>query len=108
VDLRTGRRTVLVEEAGLASVDGSGAGSLVFEAAAGRLTVLDLGTGRQSTIDADGGLMPMRRTSAATSGAETPGGAVLIAPRGRVGQPSAARHLDRATHAALSLGEVLP
>ncbi|MCJ7712428.1 MAG: hypothetical protein MUQ32_16525, partial [Chloroflexi bacterium] len=83
VDLGTGRRTVLVEEAGLASVDGSGAGSLVFEAAAGRLTVLDLGTGRRSTVDADDGLVPMRRTSAATSGAETPGGAVLIAPRGR-------------------------
>ncbi len=108
VDLRTGRRTVLAEEAGLASVDGSGAGSLVFETEAGRLTVLDLGSGRRSTVSADGGLMPMRRTSAATSGAETPGGAVLVAPRGRVGQPSVARHLDPATHAALSLGEVLP
>ena len=31
VDLRTGRRSVLVEQAGLASVDGSGTGSLVFE-----------------------------------------------------------------------------
>ncbi len=108
VDLRTGRRAVLVEEAGMASVDGSGSGSLVFEAAAGRLTVLDLGTGRRSTVVADGGLMPLRRTSAATSGAETPGGAVLVAPRGRVGQPSAARHLDPSTHAALNLGEVLP
>ena len=108
VDLRTGRRTVLEEEAGLASLTGSGAGSLVFETAAGELTVVDLGSGRRSRVNAAGGLMPMRRTSAATSGAETPGGAVLIAPRGRVAQPSAARHLDPATHAAISLGEVFP
>lgn len=107
VDLRTGRRSVLVEAAGLASVDGSGAGSLVFETAAGQLAVLDLGSGRRSAVKADAGLLPVRRTSAATSGAETPGGAVLVAPRGRVGQPSAARHVDPATHVAISLGEVL-
>ena len=107
VDLRTGRRSVLVEEAGLASVDGSGTGSLVFETAAGQLAVLDLGSGRRSHVTADAGLLPVRQTSAATSGAETPGGAVLVAPRGRVGQPSAAQHVDPATHAAVSLGEVL-
>ena len=107
IDLRTGRRSVLVEEAGLASVDGSGAGSLVFETAAGQLAVLDLGSGRRSHVTADAGLLPVRQTSAATSGAETPGGAVLVAPRGRVGQPSAAQHVDPATHAAVSLGEVL-
>jgi hypothetical protein len=107
VDLRTGRRSVLVEEAGLASVDGSGAGSLVFETAAGQLAVLDLGSGSRTPVTADAGLLPVRQTSAATSGAETPGGAVLVAPRGRVGQPSAAQHVDPATHAAVSLGEVL-
>jgi hypothetical protein len=108
VDLRTGRRSVLVDEAGLASVDGSGTGSLVFETPEGQLAVLDLGSGRRSAVKADAGLLPVRRTSAATSGAETPDGAVLIAPRGRVGQPSAAGHVDPATHAAVSLEEVLP
>ena len=108
VDLRTGRRSVLVEQAGLASVDGSGTGSLVFETPEGQVAVLDLGRGAGRPSTADAGLLPVRRTSAATSGAETPGGAVLVAPRGRVGQPSAARHVDPATHAAVSLGEVLP
>ena len=99
---------LLVEEAGLAAVDGSGAGSLVFETRAGGLSVLDLESGRRSTVTADAGLLPVRRTSAATGGAETPGGAVLVAPRGRIGQPTAARHVDPATHAAVNLGEVLP
>ena len=108
VDLRNGRRRVLVEDAGLAAVDGSGDGSLVFETAAGRLAVLDLGSGRRSAVTADPGLLPVRRTSASNSGSETPGGAVLVAPRGRVGQPSAARQVDTGTHAAISLREVLP
>ncbi len=108
VDLRTGRQSVLVDAAGLAALDGSGAGSLVYEAAGGSLVVLDLGSGRRSAVSADRGLLPVRRTSAATSGADTPGGAVLIAAGGHVRQPSAARHLDRADHAVVTLGEVIP
>lgn len=108
VDLRTGRRTVLVEDAGLASVDGAGTGRLVFETADGSLAVLDLGSGRRSAVRMDGRLLPVRRSSAATSGAETPDGAVLVAPDGRIGQPSAARYLDPATLTARSLGEVVP
>lgn len=108
VDLRTGIRTVLVPAAGLAALDGSADGALVFEAADGSLAVLDLGSGRRSEVRADRGLLPLRRTSAATSGADTPGGAVLVAVGGRVGQPSAARHLDPSHQSVVSLGEVIP
>jgi hypothetical protein len=108
VDLETGRRSVLVEEAGLASIDGSGTGSLVFEGPGGSLEMLDLGSGKRSPLGTDAGLLPVRRTSAATSGADTPGRGVLIAPNGRVAQPATARHLDTTTHAAHDLGEVLP
>jgi hypothetical protein len=108
VDLRTGMRTVLVPAAGLAALDGSADGALVFEAADGSLAVLDLGSGRRSEVRADRGLLPLRRTSAATSGADTPDGAVLVAVGGRVGQPSAARHLDPSHQSVVSLGEVIP
>lgn len=108
VDLRTGRRSVLVDISGPAALDGSNAGALVFETADGSLAVLDLGTGRRSAVGAELGLLPVRRTSAATSGADTPDGSVLIAVGGRVGQPSAARHLDLADHAVVNPGEAIP
>ncbi len=108
VDLRTGVRTVLVQAAGQAALDGSAGGALVFEAADGSLAVLDLGSGRRSEVRSDDGLKPVRRTSATTSGAETPRGAVLVAVGGRVERPSAARHLDPSHQSVVSFGEVIP
>ena len=81
---------------------------LLARVADGSLAVLDLGSGRRSEVRADRGLAPVRRTSATTSGAETPRGAVLVAVGGRVGQPSAARHLDPSNQSIVSLGEVIP
>ncbi len=108
VDLRTGLRTVLVQAAGLAALDGGTGGVLVFETPDGSLAVLDLGSGRRSEVRAARGLAPVRRTSATTSGAETPRGAVLVAADGRVGLPSAARRLDPSRQSLVSLGEVIP
>jgi hypothetical protein len=105
VDLRTGRHATLVDGAGPAAL---GDGVLVFEAIDGSLAALDLASGRRGIVAADHALLPVRRTSSATGGAETPAGSLLLAPDGRLGRPSDGRRLDAATHAVDRLGEVVP
>lgn len=105
VDLRTGRRAALVDGAGLAAM---GDGVLLFEAADGSVAALDLGSGRRRALAVEHGLLPVRRTSAATSGAETPAGSLLLAPDGHLDRPSDGRHLDPATGTIARLGEVAP
>jgi hypothetical protein len=108
VDTRTGHRDILVADAGLAAMSANADGTLVFESGDGSLASLDLDTGRTTALLADTGLLPMRRTSSATSGADTPAGSVLLAPAGRVGQASSARSLDLRTNRTTDLKEVLP
>ena len=83
-------------------------GVLVFEAMDGSLAALDLASGHREAVTVGPALLPVRRTSSATGGAETPAGSLLLAPGGRLGRPSDGRRLDAATHAIEGLGEVVP
>jgi len=105
VNLRTGRHATLVDDAGPAAMSGE---VLVFEAMDGSLAAVDLSNGRRSVVGADRSLLPVRRTSTATGGAETPAGSLLLAPGGRLGRSSDGRTLDPATHAVDRLEEVVP
>jgi hypothetical protein len=53
-------------------------------------------------------LHPVVRGSTATSGADVPPGAVVLAPQGRIGDPSSAWRLDPQTRAVSRLVEVNP
>jgi hypothetical protein len=105
VALRTGRRTTLVEGAGAAAM---GDGVLVFEAPDGSVAALDTVNGRRGDVTVDRGLLPVRRTSSSTSGAETPAGSLLLSPGGRLDHPSDGRRLDPATRTVDLLEEVAP
>ena len=105
IDLRTGRRSLLLDAAGSAAL---GDGVLVFEAADGTVAALDLASGRSRAVTVDRGLLPVRRTSSATSGAETPSGSLLLAPGGRLAGPSDGRRLDIAARTVARLEEVAP
>ena len=94
VDAVTGRRTTLVEEAGPASMGGVDGHTLVFEGRDGFLETFDLRSGTRRRVTDGGGLMPVRDGSMATSFMAVPAGAVLVAPDGRVTDPSAARAID--------------
>lgn len=98
VDLMSGARAVLVDDASAASLDG---GTLVYETAGGRVASVELATGRRAgPVDAGG--VPMRRGSLALAGAEVPPGDVALAPGGRPSATSV-RVLDprRLTSSAL-------
>ena len=105
VDLRTGRHSVLIDGTGSAAMAD---GVLVFEAADGSLAALDVASGRRTHVTADRGLLPVRRTSSATSGADTPPSAVLLAPGGRLDRPSDGRRMDAAALTVDHLLEVAP
>jgi hypothetical protein len=57
---------------------------LVFEPVEGGLRAMDVGDGRTSRITASGTLLPLGGGSRATAGAERPGGAIILAPSGRL------------------------
>lgn len=82
IDIATGRRTALSEDAGAAVLGGPAGTQLVFEAAGDRVAVLEVATGRRVTAREAGGV-PLRAGSTATAGAEAPPGRVALAPRGR-------------------------
>ena len=82
IDLATGRRVTLAEEAGAAVLGGPAGTDLVFEAAGDRVAVLGVATGRRVAAREAGGI-PLRAGSTATAGAEAPPGRVALAPRGR-------------------------
>jgi outer membrane protein assembly factor BamB len=105
VDLRTGRHSTLVDVAGPAVVSD---GTLVFATSSGALRTLDLESGRRTTVAGDAGLLPVRRTSAATSGAATPAGSVLVAPGGRLERPSGGLQLDPVSGTSVQIGENQP
>ncbi|HEY5434702.1 MAG TPA: hypothetical protein VIK13_05675 [Candidatus Limnocylindrales bacterium] len=105
IDLGNGRRRTLLDAAGSAAVDD---GVLVFESADGSIAALDLASGRTRAVAVDHGLLPVRRTSSATSGAEIAAGSVLLAPGGRLDHPSDGRRLDTAARTVHRLGEVAP
>ena len=84
------------------------AGIVVYEAADGSVGALEVSSGHRSTVTSDVRLLPVRRTSSATSGAETPTGSMLLAPGGRLGRPSDGRRLDAAARTVDRLGEVAP
>jgi hypothetical protein len=105
VDLRTGRHSVLVDGTGPAAMAD---GVLVFEAADGSLVGMDVARGHSVHVAANRGLLPVRRTSSATSGADTPRGDVLLAPSGRLDRPSDGRLVDAAALTVDRLEEVVP
>ena len=105
VDLRTGRHRILVDGVGSAAMED---GVLVFEGTDGSLAAMDISSGRRTQVAADRGLLPVRRTSSATSGADTPPGDVLLAPRGRLDRPSDGRRMDAAALTVDHLVEVAP
>ncbi|HYO43234.1 MAG TPA: hypothetical protein VES19_08565 [Candidatus Limnocylindrales bacterium] len=101
VDLVTGARDVLVGAASAAVLDGH---TLVYEADAGRVAALEIGTGRRSGPVQAGGI-PMSRGSLALAGAAVPAGDVAIAPSGRP-TPTDIRSLDTTQLTATDLTEV--
>jgi len=92
IDLATGRRTTLAEQAGAAVLGGPAGTDLVFEAAGDRVAVLGVATGRRVAAQEAGGV-PLRAGSTATAGADAPPGRVALAPRGRPG-PTTIRAFD--------------
>ena len=82
IDIASGRRTTLSEDAGAAVLGGPTGTDLVFETAGDRVAVLEVATSRRVTAREAGGV-PLRAGSTATAGAEAPPGRVALAPRGR-------------------------
>lgn len=82
VDLATGRRSTLAEQAGAALLGGPSGSELIFEDGADRVAVLEVATGRRVAARDIGGV-PLPAGSTATAGAEAPPGRVVLAPRGR-------------------------
>jgi len=80
----------------------------VLEAADGSLVGMDVARGHSVHVAANRGLLPVRRTSSATSGADTPRGDVLLAPSGRLDRPSDGRLVDAAALTVDRLEEVVP
>jgi hypothetical protein len=108
IELRTGRRTTLLDDAGPAALGGPGGRTLVHQIDPGSLEAIDLETLRRSPV-ATGVLgAPVRGGSMATSGADIPDGWVLLAPAGHLTDPAAARRLDVATGGVGQLEEVQP
>jgi hypothetical protein len=99
VDAVTGRRAMLVDEAGAASLGGVGGNVLVFEAARGSLETLDLQSGIRRQVAGGAGLLPVRDGSAATSAAGVPAGYVPVAPDGLVTDAADLRVVDPLTSA---------
>jgi hypothetical protein len=98
VDLSTGRRTALVEDALAATLGG---GTLVYEVPGGRVATLDVATGRRGAPASAGGV-PIRGGSTATAGAEAPPGRVPLAPLGRPGATTV-RGFDPASGSSVSI-----
>lgn len=107
IQLRTGRRTTVVDGAGLAALGGPDDSLLAYETPSGSLATLDLRTGVISEVPGSQGL-PVRRGSGATSGATVPPGAVLVAPAGHLGSPGSSRILDILTGTLRPLPEAAP
>jgi hypothetical protein len=82
IDLTTGRRTLLAEDAGAAVLGGPASMDLVYEAGGEGVKVLGIATGRRTDAREAGGT-PLAAGSTATAGAEAPPGRVALAPRGR-------------------------
>jgi hypothetical protein len=82
VDLATGRRSTLAEQAGAALLGGPSGSDLVYEDGANRVATLGVATGRRVAARDIGGI-PLPAGSTATAGAEAPPGRVVLAPRGR-------------------------
>jgi hypothetical protein len=108
VDLASGRSTELATGVRAAALGGDGDGTLVIDTATGGVSALDVATRVRSEVRDAAGALPVRRSSMATSGAASALGAVLLAPGGRVTDPSAAVVFDPAARSARSLGEVIP
>lgn len=103
IDLVTGRRTTLAEDAGQAVLGGPLEANLIFEAAGDRVTVLGVATGRLAAALEAGGA-PLRAGSTATAGAEAPPGRVALAPRGRPA-PTTMRAFDPISGSSADLAE---
>jgi hypothetical protein len=85
VNLDTGRRVTLAEDAGAALLGGPAGTDLVYEAGGDRVAVLEITSGRRTAAREAGGI-PLPAGSTATAGAEAPPGRVALAPRGRPAQ----------------------
>lgn len=105
-DLRTGHRTTLAEAAGPAALGGAGNGVLAYAVAGRGVALLDLASERLMPPVPTDGRWPVRGGSAATSGADTAPGALLLAPAGRINGTGSARLLDPATRSIHVLEEV--
>ena len=82
IDLVTGRRVTLAEDAGAALLGGPAGTDLVYEADGDRVAVIEIASGRRAAAREAGGI-PLPAGSTATAGAEAPPGRVALAPRGR-------------------------
>ena len=107
IDLRTDARTRVTDGVTAAALGGS---VLVWTDAGGSVweTRLDAGPGVSARTVAAPGLTPIRGASLASSGAAAVSGAVVLAPGGRIGDPSLLQVLDPASVHLSRFGEVVP
>jgi hypothetical protein len=90
LDPSTGLQTTVADDAGPAELGGTDDGSLVFRAADGALTSLELRTLRRAVVRDAANVAPVRRGSAATAGADLAPGLLLLARGSSPGGPAAA------------------
>ena len=107
IDLASRRATTLAESWSLATLGGPRGRTLAYESDHG-LAAVDAGTGLPIAVPDAGAAVPVRRGSAATSGAELPFGSLLLAPDGHLGGPDLGRRLDPLTSTVVPLPETQP
>jgi hypothetical protein len=90
LDPATGQQTTVADDAGPAELGGTDDSSLVFRAADGILTTLELPTLRRVAVPGATTMAPVRRGSAATAGADLAPGSLLLAVGSSAGGPDAA------------------
>ncbi len=94
VEVVTGQRSTLVEDAGPASLGAGERGFLVFDGGRGVLEALDLRGRNRHPVPHSAGLLPVHDGSLATSGMDMDAGGVLLASDGRVPDTAAALRVD--------------
>ena len=97
---------MLVPDAGAAALGGAMDGQLTAATTGGRVTIVDVATGRSTGVRAHGA--PVGRTSLADGGGDAGPGGILLAPGGRVTAPGLLRRLDPVSRVTTRLSEMLP
>lgn len=97
IEPATGAATWLVDASGPAELGGPGDRWLLYLEDAGTLAVVDVATLRRTSSPAAAGLVPVRRGSTSTAGADLAPGALLLAPWGGFTDPAQAATIDPAS-----------